>query len=47
MTNFSIMTALNPKAPVNNVIKLAQATEALGFPTTNVAVRDWEIECRE
>lgn len=31
MTKFSIMTALNPRAPVSDVIGLAQATESLGF----------------
>ena len=31
MTRFSIMTALDPKAPVNDVTTLADAAEALGF----------------
>ncbi len=31
MTKFSIMTALDPNAPVSGVIKVAQAAEALGF----------------
>ena len=33
MTKYSIMTALDPQAPVNRVIALAQATERLGFDT--------------
>ena len=31
MTEFSIMTALDPSAPVSNVTKVAEAAEALGF----------------
>ena len=31
MTRFSIMTALDPKAPVSDVTTLADAAEALGF----------------
>jgi 5,10-methylenetetrahydromethanopterin reductase len=33
MTQFSLMTALNPEAPVSDVIPLAKATEAAGFET--------------
>lgn len=31
MTTFSIMTALDPEAPVSNVIEVAKTAEALGF----------------
>ena len=33
MTEFSILTALNPEEPVSGVIELAQASERLGFNT--------------
>ena len=33
MTQFSLITGLDPNAPVTNVIALAQATEAAGFET--------------